>query len=411
MLCPSGGGVRPRATLVAVPSRIHLLGLTGAGMIFSLMVAQPVLPLYLQQRALPPTEVGLIVGIASFALIVTELGALALSRRVGRRRTLLIGTLGGAVAQLWFTFAASRPEWYLSRILFGAFRGLLWPVLFAEVSDASPPGRAGRAFSIFWLYFGLGLLTGPLIGGWLGDRYGLRAPLFLSALLSLLPAALAPAFSRQRDAPIPLFAAFGALLRRREVLAIWTLQAIGTTVFGLYITFLPLYAAARGITAAQIGVIFAVGSVAFTAAQIPAGRLLERLSPAALLIPAYLVRGVATAVVPFVAGFSGLVILNAGASVMGAVIPPVLTARLAGVAGGPAVVVMGGFNAAADVGFFLGPVIGGIAAGYGLAWPFLLALPLAAAGVILNLIAFPSGEHAPLDSSEGLARISGGPEG
>ena len=103
--------------------------------------------------------------------------------------------------------------------------------------------------------------------------------------------------------------------------------------------------------------------------------------------------------------------MNAGASVVGAVIPPVLTARLAGVAGGQAVVVMGGFNAAADVGFFLGPVIGGIAAGYGLAWPFLLALPLAAAGVILNLIAFPRGTRTPPAPSQRLAGISGGPEG
>lgn len=396
-----------------MPRRVHLLSLIGAAMILSLMVGQPVLPLYLQQRGLPPAEVGLIVGISSFALIITELGAMALSRRVGRRRTLFIGTLGGAAAQLWFTFAATRPEWYLSRILLGAFRGFLWPILFAEVSDASPPGRHGRAFSIFWLYFGMGLLSGPLIGGWLGDINGLRAPLLLSAILGLLPAALAPSFSEQRDAPVALLAAFGALLRRREVLAVWMLQAIGTTVFGLYLTFLPLYAATQGITAAQIGVIFAVGSVAFTAAQIPSGRLLERLSPAALLIPAYLVRGVATAAVPFVGTFSALVILNGTASLVGAAIPPVLTARLAGIAGGGSVVMMGGFNAAADVGFFLGPVLGGIAAGYGLVWPFLLALPLAAAGVILNLIAFPRGRPAaPPDPSQRVAGISGaGPEG
>ncbi len=397
-----------------MPPRIHLLSLTGAAMILSLMVSQPVLPLYLQQRALPPAEVGLIVGIMSFALILTELGAMALSRRVGRRRTLLIGTLGGAAAQLWFAVAATRPEWYLSRILFGAFRGLLWPVLFAEVSDASPAERAGRAFSIFWLYFGVGLLIGPLLGGWLGDAYGLRAPLLLSALLAILPVALGPSFSRQRDAPVPLLAAFGALLRRREVVAVWGLNAIGATVFGLYLTFLPLYAAARGLTAAQIGVIFAVGSGAFTVAQIPAGRLLERLSPIALLIPAYLVRGVATAAVPFVGSFSALVLLNGGASIIGAAVPPVLTARLAGIAGGGSVVVMGGFNAASDVGFFLGPVIGGVAAGYGLAWPFLLALPLAAAGVVLNLIAFAGRrpEVAPPDPSHRVAGISGaGPEG
>ncbi|MBI3976331.1 MAG: MFS transporter [Armatimonadetes bacterium] len=398
-----------------MPPRVHLLGLTGAAMILSIMVAQPVLPLYLQDRGLPPVEVGLIVGLLSFALILTELGAMAVSRRVGRRRTMILGSLGGAAAQAWFTFAATRPEWYLSRLLFGAFRGMLWPVLFAEVSDAAPEGRHGRAFSLFWLYFGIGLLAGPLIGGWLGDARGLRASLFLSAALALGPVGFAAAFSAQRDAPIPLLAAFGRLLRQREVVAVWGLNAIGTTVFGLYLTFLPLYAASRSLTAAQIGLIFTVGSAAFTAAQLPAGRLLERIAPAALLIPAFLVRGLATAAVPFVGTFAGLAGLNGAASIIGAVIPPVLSSRLAGVARGHAVVVMGGFNAAADVGFFLGPAIGGIAASYGLAWPFLLALPLAAAGVILNRVAFASsGPSGPLppDSAQRLAGIAGsGAEG
>lgn len=31
---------------------------------------------------------------------------------------------------------------------------------------------------------------------------------------------------------------------------------------------------------------------------------------------------------------------------------------------------MGGFNAAADLGFFLGPVAGGILAGWGIEWAF-----------------------------------------
>jgi len=34
---------------------------------------------------------------------------------------------------------------------------------------------------------------------------------------------------------------------------------------------------------------------------------------------------------------------------------------------------MGGFNAAADLGFFLGPVAGGILAGWGVKWAFAIA--------------------------------------
>src|SRR3972149_5419852 len=165
-LCPSPIDLRQaHGTLIAVPPRIHLLSLTAATMILTIMVAQPVLPLYLQERGLPPVEVGLLVGIMSLSIIATELGAMTVSRRLGRRGTILLGSLGGATAQLWFAFAAARPGWDLFRLLFGAFRGLLWPVLFAEVADATPPGRHGRAFATFWLYFGVGLLAGPWIGG------------------------------------------------------------------------------------------------------------------------------------------------------------------------------------------------------------------------------------------------------
>ena len=47
---------------------------------------------------------------------------------------------------------------------------------------------------------------------------------------------------------------------------------------------------------------------------------------------------------------------------------------------------MGGFNAAADLGFFLGPVVGGILAGWGLKWAFAIG-PLVTLPAVMWLIA------------------------
>src|SRR3990172_1962117 len=53
-LCPSPIDLRQaHGTLIAVPPRIHLLSLTAATMILTIMVAQPVLPLYLQGAGPP----------------------------------------------------------------------------------------------------------------------------------------------------------------------------------------------------------------------------------------------------------------------------------------------------------------------------------------------------------------------
>jgi len=364
-----------------VPVRVHLLGLLAAALIISIMVAQPILPLYLESRGLPTVEVGLLVGLMSLSLIVTELGALAVSQRLGRRGTIMLGSLGAAATQLWFALAVTRPEWYLSRLLFGAFRGLLWPLLFAEVADTAPAGRHGPTFALFWLYFGTGLLIGPWLGGWLGDAFGLRMPLQVSAFVCLIPLGFAPGISPRRDAPVSLGGSLRTLLAHPEIVAIWSLNGIHTTIYALFSTFLPLYAAGVGLAATQIGLLFAMGSATFTLAQLVAGRVLERGAILATLIPVYLARSAIIAAIPLLHTFGGLLGANALLGIVGAIIPPALSARLA--AATPSaytVVAMGAQTAAADLGFFVGPVLGGIAAGSGLLWPFVLTVPIALVG-------------------------------
>src|SRR5205809_7710502 len=63
---------------------------------------------------------------------------------------------------------------------------MLWPVTFAEVAEAGPLNRRAGLFSIFWLYFGVGQLLGPFLGGFLGENFSLRAPSFAAAWASLV---------------------------------------------------------------------------------------------------------------------------------------------------------------------------------------------------------------------------------
>lgn len=44
---------------------------------------------------------------------------------------------------------------------------------------------------------------------------------------------------------------------------------------------------------------------------------------------------------------------------------------------------MGGFNAAADLGFFVGPVVGGLLAAFGLRWAFAVVLPVIVIALLL----------------------------
>src|SRR5436309_3097430 len=250
-----------------------------------------------------------------------------------------------------------------------------WPVTFAEVAEAGPLNRRAGLFSLFWWYFGVGQLLGPLIGGFLGEQFSLRAPFFAAALASLVMVPAAAIVRPVRDdSPNPLRSYAALLSRAPSVRRMFLVTVMHTIAYGILTTFLPLHAAANGLSTAEIGLIFTGGGVAFIVVQAVLHRIADRITADRLLIPAYVIRGLGVSVVPLLTSFPALFIVTFLGSLGGAVIPNGLSMRIS--ARSPRehlVAAMGGFNAAADLGFFLGPVAGGILAAWGVKWAFAIA--------------------------------------
>jgi len=261
-------------------------------------------------------------------------------------------------------------------------------------SPRSPkPGSSTRVtalFALFWLYFGVGQLLGPAVGGWLGQQVSLTAPFLGAAVASLATAAAIGAVRPVRDNnPNPL-PSYGALLRRSPaVWWAWVLIVCSTVVFGVYLTFLPLHAVSRGRTPEEVGLVFTGGAVVFIIAQLLLHRIPLRVSPERLLILSFLARGVCVGITPWLGSFWELFTVNFFTSILGAAVPPALSTRITdGAPRDNLVAVVGGLNAAADLGFFVGPVVGGLLAGGGVQWAFALAPAVTLLAVAL-LIADP----------------------
>lgn len=376
--------------------RVHALGLIAMGSVMSITVTSPVIPLYLDGLGLPPSHVGGIIGATSLAIIVTELLAMAMSHLLGRRRTVILALVASALMFGTFPLAASLGGLYASRLVLGAVRGFLWPVLFAEVAEHGPPERRGSQFAVFWLYFGFGQLFSPALGGWLGETVSLAAPFYAGAVICLLTIPAGFVVGPQHDPnPGNPMAAYVDLLRRApSVGRTWLLTVCNTTIVAVFATFLPLHAAARGVSTAQIGVIFTAGAVAFILAQWVIGRTNRRIAVDRLLVPGFVVRGLGVAAVPWLGSFPALLSLNFFGSFASAGIPTAVSMRVTARAPRAYLVpAMGGFNAAADVGFFVGPTLGGVLAGVGLQWPFLMVLPVL--GVALLVLILPEPPEQP----------------
>lgn len=124
----------------------------------------------------------------------------AISDRFGRRPVILLSLLGYALDFVIMGFAKTYAILFIGRVLSGTFAAT-YATANAYIADITPPEKRAQNFGLLGVAFGLGFIIGPLIGGYVGEVYGLRAPFFLTAFLAfsnfvycffVLPETLAP---------------------------------------------------------------------------------------------------------------------------------------------------------------------------------------------------------------------------
>jgi DHA1 family tetracycline resistance protein-like MFS transporter len=113
----------------------------------------------------------------------------SLGDRFGRRPVLLASLVGIMVDYLFMAVAPSFWLLLVGRALSGA-AGASLSVLFATVADLTPEHDRARRFGQLSAAVGVGFVTGPVIGGVLGDIW-VRAPFIAAAALGLLNLGLA----------------------------------------------------------------------------------------------------------------------------------------------------------------------------------------------------------------------------
>ncbi len=107
-----------------------------------------------------------------------------LSDRVGRRPVLLACLLGAGLSYLVFGLAGSLWVLFLARMIGGITGGSL-STASAYIVDVSAPAERARRLTLVGMAWGVGLVTGPALGGFLG-QIDLRLPAFCAAAFCLL---------------------------------------------------------------------------------------------------------------------------------------------------------------------------------------------------------------------------------
>jgi MFS family permease len=362
-------------------------GLIGLDTLLFTMVA-PALPVFAEREGFGDTVAALIFAAYPVAQLATGLASAGLVERLGRRPLLIAAPCGLALATLVFALAGDPAVLALARLAQGAAAGVVWTASIAAISDVYPSDQLGFRLGLAETVGGAIGLAGPLAGGAMVDMLGTTTAFATAAVLPLLavvPILLAvPETRRPRD---PAEDAIGvvAALRRvsglpRAQVAIVALVALAA-VLALLEPLLPLDLDERlGLSPLQIGIVFAVGDLAYLVSIAPAGRWSDRRGRR---LPTLLGGVMVAAFLPFTAvgpaWFVALAFVGVGAGLaaLGAssgalMVEAVDQAGMAGRYGLSGAMLTAVFSA----GYVLGPLIGAAASA---ALPYGATVVLAAA--------------------------------
>jgi DHA1 family tetracycline resistance protein-like MFS transporter len=123
----------------------------------------------------------------------------ALSDRYGRRPVILLALFGMGANYLAMATAPSLAWFVVARLIAGCM-GATFSTANAYLADITPPEKRAQSFGLIGAAFGFGFITGPALGGVLGD-IDVHLPFLVASGLSfanlafgyfLLPESLAP---------------------------------------------------------------------------------------------------------------------------------------------------------------------------------------------------------------------------
>ncbi|MBL7209977.1 MAG: MFS transporter [Dehalococcoidia bacterium] len=272
----------------------------------------PVVPLYAAELGAPVSQVGLIVATYSYvtALLLIPLGML--SDRLGLHKFVIVGLAIFALAPLLYPLAANPQQLIIVRAIHGLSAAAYLPAAVALATDLAPAAQRGEAIGWYTMSFHLGLMAGPITGGFMLDRFGFAAAFYSCSAVSLLGLVFVlcrlgtitqpSVVERTRSSSwgwMKQALAFAALLMPLFI-------AIGAGTLG---TYMPLYGQGFGITAAGAGAIITATYASSALLRAPAGRLSDRVGRKPMIVCGMAVTAVAAGFISAFHSLSPLIIV------------------------------------------------------------------------------------------------------
>jgi MFS family permease len=377
-----------------------LLCLLGFVTFFSSYLRIPVLPLYAASLGAGPAQVGFINGTFMLTAGLLSVPAGLLADRTGRKFPVIMGIGATALSSLLVTRCHLPLQMAGAYILFGAGLAAFAPGMMSLVADVVPGDRLGRAYGWYTTAIYVAMALGPASGGYLAKHFGLRQVFEVSAALltciALVAVMVLPHSSSSHRSDLrTALAASAGLLCNLPLLACLLATAGSCVGYGVFLTFVPLYAAGRGFDPGQVGLIFTAQALTNVIGRVPIGMVADRLDRRLIVGAGLLALALGLALMGITPRLDLLmgcaVLLGVGMALIftaiGALIAELTPLPQRGLA-------MGMYNSCIYLGMMSGSTVMGLALktiGYGAGFAAAGVVPLLAMGLFLALFGRQSG--------------------
>ncbi len=362
----------------------------------------PVLPLFTVELGFGAAAAGAAVGAFALARLLFNVPLGALSDTRGRRLLIVTGPALVAVGMVGSGLANSLIALIVWRFIAGLGSSMYMTGSLAYVVDIATPANRTRLLAVNQAALLVGVSVGPWLGGFVGARWGLRAPFFVVAGTAL--AAAIYGYLRMPETLHRERTDTGEVVRppRSErglrTLATAPFIAIAFVSFAQFLTrgtspqaLIPLAGAETfSLDVDTIGLLLGAMAIMSLVLLPAASSAADRWGRTRVIVPSLWISAISLAVIGFATSTPIFVIGSLALGFGSAVGGPAPAAYAAEVSSDQARgMAMGAFRTAGDLGLLLGPpLLGAVADTNGYSWAFWTnAVIVAAAAIILGVTA------------------------
>lgn len=167
-----------------------VIGLTAFVTVVDLFATQAILPSLARAYDVSPAAMGVAVNASTMGMAIAGLGVALFSRRIDRRRGILLSLIALAIPTALLALAPNLTVFFILRVAQGLFMAAAFTLTLAYLGEQCSARDAAGAFAAYITGNVASNLCGRLISAALADHLGLEVNFYAFALLNLAGAAL-----------------------------------------------------------------------------------------------------------------------------------------------------------------------------------------------------------------------------